>query len=535
MVKKLILMIILSITLFLSSCSLLDPDKILKEGYDNLILEQTVVARDFELPQSVSTSFFWPINVDWESSSSLITIDDDIAKVNFISNKEKDTDVELLAKISFSNKSITKAFTVTIPKYDLDKLTSNKTNFGNRLDIDGPLTEGCLPSTGNPKVLVIPVNLDSDNKTDKLLNDIEIAFNGSSEETGYESVKTYYQKSSYGKLNIEFNVMKEWFTPKRNKRFYEYYYDDDTYADGSTKILQEALAYFDNKINYSDYDLNNDDYIDSVWLIYNCDVDFEAESIYWAYTFWDYSDNVYDGKYACYYAFAGTDFMDPNVNIDESYDPKGITIDSHTYIHETGHLLGLEDYYDYDESKGATGGLYGADMMDCNIGDHGVISKLLLGWVEPTIIAGPGSITLDLNAFSTTGDCIIVADRKLTSIYDSYYIIELYNNEGLNSFVKPIEGYGIRITKINAEKNLVGGTLELNDGDYTCGFKYDNSDEKQLFVDLIYTGEVKYNGYSLDNNILFTEKEILNNNEIFFELTVNKCNNQTANITIKIS
>ena len=99
MMKKLILIIILSITLFLSSCSLLDPDKILKEGYDNLILEQTVVARDFELPQSVSTSFFWPINVDWESSSSLITIDDDIAKVNFISNKEKDTDVELLAKI----------------------------------------------------------------------------------------------------------------------------------------------------------------------------------------------------------------------------------------------------------------------------------------------------------------------------------------------------------------------------------------------------------------------------------------------------
>lgn len=535
MMKKLILSFILSITLILSSCSLFNSEEILQEAYDNLKLEETLVNRDFELPATVDTSYFFPLTVTWESSSSLVIIDNDIARVNFISNKEKDTDVNLTATISFSDESITKSFVITIPKYNLDKMLIEKSNFSNRLDTDGPLTEGCLPSIGNPKVLVIPINLDSTNKSDKLLTDIDIAFNGTVNETGYESVKTYYQKSSYGKLNIDFDILDEWYTPKRKKRYYENYYNIETNADGSTLLLQESLTYFDDKINYNDYDLNNDNYIDSVWLIYNCDVDFMSDSIYWAYTYWDLSDKKYDGNYAYYYAIAGTDFMYPSINEDDSYDPTGIKIDAHTFIHETGHLLGLDDYYDYDEYKGIEGGLYGADMMDENIGDHCPISKLLLGWINPTLVAGPGNVTLDLSSFALTGECIIVADRKISSIYDTYYIIELYTNDGLNSFEKPIDDYGIRITKINAFKNIVDGNVEINYGDYTTGFKYDNSDEKQLFVDLICNGEVKYNGYSLDSDILFKEKQILKNNKIFFELIVNSCNNKTANITIKIA
>ena len=524
----------MTITLLLSSCSLMNLDDIIDEGYNILDLENKVVAYDFELPHKVYTSFILPLNVSWESSSSLIQINNDIAYVDFISNKDCDTTVVLTAYITLFNKSTTKEFELTIPKYDLDKLTTIKTNFSNRLDTDGPLTYGCLPSVGNPKVLVIPINLDSFHQTTRLLSDINIAFNGTSTQTGYESVKSYYLTSSYGKLDIDFVVMNEWFTPKRKKTYYEYYYNDDTYADGSTLLLQEALAYYDDKLDYNDYDSNNDGYIDSVWLIYNCDVDFVDESIYWAYTYWDNSDKLYDGKDISYYAFAGTDFMYPSINIDDSYDPTGIKIDAHTYIHETGHLLGLEDYYDYDEEIGPTGGLYGADMMDRNIGDHGCISKLLLGWIEPTIVAGTGEITLNLNAFSSSGDCIIIADKKLTSIYDSYYMIELYNNNGLNSFVKPINGYGIRITKINAAKNIVNGYVELNNGYYNTGFKYDNSDEKHLFVDLICSGEVKYNKYSLDSSILFKENQKLIDNDIFFELIVNKCDMYNATITIKI-
>lgn len=532
--KKFILIFVMSITLLLSSCSLFNYDDILKKGYDNLTLEETIVSRDFELPQTVSAGFL-PLQVKWESSSSLITIDGNMAKVDFISNKDQDTNVTLIATISLLTSSTTKEFVVTVPKYDLGEISTTTANFGNRLDLDGPLTEGCLPSIGNPKVLVVPVNLDSNNKTNALLNDINMAFNGTSEETGFESVKSYYQKSSYGKLNIEFNVIDEWFTPKHNKTFYDNYYDSKSSADGSTLLLQEALTYYDSKINYTDYDTNDDGYIDSVWLIYNCDVNFsDSSSVYWAYVYWDYSETLYDGKDVYYYAMGGTDFMHPTKTEAGTYDPSGIKVDAHTFIHETGHLLGLDDYYDYVEYRGADGGLYGADMMDGNIGDHGAINKLLLGWIEPKVVAGTGAITLELSSFTKTGDCVIVADRKLTSIYDTYYIIEFYTNDGLNSFVKPIDGYGIRITRINAEKNIIDGKVELNNGDYQCGFKYDNSDEEQLFVDLIYNSEVEYKGYSLDGKVLFKEKEELDRKDIFFELVVNSCNEISASITISI-
>ena len=538
--KKIYLFLILSITLLLSSCSLFDVEGILEEAKENLILEYDVVAYDFSLPKSAKSGSY-SLQVEWESSSNLIEIVTSklgtiTAKVDFSANKEKDTEVILTATISLFSSNTTKEFIVTVPKYDLGEISAKEIAFDNRLDIDGPLTEGCLPSVGNPKMLVIPVNLEERSKTNSLLNEIEMAFNGTSEQTGYESVRSYYQKSSYGKLNLEINVLDEWFTPTRSKSYYENFYDDRTGDDGSALLLQQALAYYDDKIDYSDYDYNNDGYIDGVWLVYNCDVDFyDSSSIYWAFVYWNYDETEYDGKQAYYYAFGGTDFMHQTKNQAGTYDPTSIKIDAHTFIHETGHLLGLDDYYDYEERKGATGGLYGADMMDYNIGDHSAVSKLLLGWITPTVVSGSGTITLDIESFVDTGKCIIVTDRKMLSIYDTYYMIEFYTNTGLNELVKPISSYGVKVTKVNAQKNYINGEVELNNGTYQCGFKYDNSDEKELFINLICDKkDVKYNGYSLSGDVLFTEKEYLRDEDIFFELVVNTCSELGANITITI-
>ena len=68
-----------------------------------------------------------------------------------------------------------------------------------------------LPSTGDVNLLVIPMlipgyenidlNNDEINDNNKVLEDIEKAFFGTENEK-YDSVKTFYQKSSYNKLNI---------------------------------------------------------------------------------------------------------------------------------------------------------------------------------------------------------------------------------------------------------------------------------------------------------------------------------------------
>ena len=62
-----------------------------------------------------------------------------------------------------------------------------------------------------------------------------------------------------------------------------------------------------------------------------------------------------------------------------------------------------------------------------------------------------------------------------------------------------------------------------------------SDDEKELFINLICDKkDVKYNGYSLSGDVLFTEKEYLRDEDIFFELVVNTCSELGANITITI-
>ena len=56
-----------------------------------------------------------------------------------------------------------------------------------------------------------------------------------------------------------------------------------------------------------------------------------------------------------------------------------------TVIHETGHVLGLPDYYSASTQTGGASwpsGIMGSDMMMDNVGDHNGFSKWLLGWLD---------------------------------------------------------------------------------------------------------------------------------------------------------
>ena len=413
----------------------------------------------------------------------------DSIQVMAVGNGEKYINSEYSAKLSYGGPS------------------ANVVDFENMLSADGPLTDNCLPSIGTPNVLVIPVNLDSSKKTDKILEDIKLAFTGSSLDTGWHSVDTYYQLSSYGSLDFNFTVLDEWFTPSRTAAYYNDYYDEYTGNDGSCLILEEAIEYYDSKIDFTKYDNNSDGYVDAVWLIYNKDVDYDGDTMYWAFQYQITTNETYDGVGIKYFAFAGSDFM-----YEETETNEGFIIDAHTYIHETGHLMGLDDYYDYDESTGPSGGLYWADMMDSNLGDHSAISKLLLNWINPTVISGEGSIILELNSFTTTGDVLLIANHELSSVYDEYFLIEFYTEEGLNENDMPIYDeyqtvYGIRILHVDARKCYdYGGDVTYNDGDsYYTGFLYDNSDTSKLFVDTM-CQQKPNNAYGYaTSEILFTD------------------------------
>lgn len=342
-----------------------------------------------------------------------------------------------------------------------------------------------IPSTGTVKGLVVPINFLDDSFTAQELTDLTIAFNGSATETGWESVKTYYQESSYQKLNLSFTILPAFQTGK-NISYYEAMYEEDYPED---EIMAAVLAYYDGSIDFSEYDSDDDGEIDAIYLIYAAPVDYEDDSLWWAWVtyFYEEEPTTYDGVSVNYYMWAGADFMYDVMDDNEtewSYDDVYVTVNSTTYVHETGHLLGLDDYYDYDLDNGPAGGLGGADMMDMAVGDHNAATKYLLGWIDPTIITD--STTIQLESFGTTVSAYIIYKDEV-SPFSEYIIIEFFTPDGLNDITKGYCGlfstYGVLIYHVDARMDSSIG--DSGNEIYDTPFSFNNSTSDHKFIRII--------------------------------------------------
>lgn len=405
-----------------------------------------------------------------------------------------------------------------------------------------------LPSIGSPKVLVIPIEFTNSTAPANIVSNLEKAFFGTSADTGWESLKSYYYKSSYGKLDISGTVLKPYNTGKTTSYYdnlYKQYLKDlEKYESGKTdeypdcveySIIREALKYYDNQINYQDYDYNGDGYIDSIYLVYTNKYSEDSDSFWWAYTneFLTEEQEYYDGVEADFYMFMSYEFFFDKLN------NQTVNLNTETLIHETGHLLGLDDYYDYDSSTGPNGGIGGGDMMDYNVGDHNAYSKLMLGWIDPYVVNG-NTTTLTLNSFGSSGDAVIVFKQYDGSFFGEYYIIDFYTPDGLNAQGAGNNGLfsvsGIRIYHIDSTLNDPAdcwSIFELT--------KYNNSYTDHLLIKLVEAdgrNDIEL-GYSSENSDLFSAGDSFVNIKWYdktnagFSVKVNYIENGQANITIE--
>lgn len=342
-----------------------------------------------------------------------------------------------------------------------------------------------LNSTGTQKILVLPIVIKGyeQNATADVITKLDHTFFNKNDDVFYESVSSFYYKSSYEKLNLTGKVA-DWFNPNVTPSELKSH-ESTTYDDGGLFwLLDEALAWYQTKYDdLASFDSNNDGYVDSIYLIYsapNYYNDSNLSSFYWAFTYshmLNKEDESRSGLKAMRYSWSSFDFMYQGYGNDK--------LDAHTYIHETGHLLGLADYYDTGNSNVSPMGL--VDMMDYDIGDHSMYSKFALGWTSPYVIDKAGTITL--NSSTLTGDCLIFKTNNMNNTpFDEYLMLEFITPDGLNTQdylsgyqkyfdetpIKGFEASGIRITYINSR--AVDSNNQFNDDiNQMIGVKFSNT------------------------------------------------------------
>ena len=374
---------------------------------------------------------------------------------------------------------------------------SNRTNKAafTYLDVNESAHSPITPSTGDVNILVVPVNFDLndirpyerrsyiDFNDGNYLEAMEYTFNGTSSLDGanpyWESVSSFYEKSSYGNLHFNFEITDP-FTPEMSAS--EFLSKEDLTSSSSsvggsqaliTDILEHGLTKNDVPIDIFDskYDRNEDGYIDGMWLIYNVidgDLVSSESQPFWAYTT-NYLAKATDTETG-EIKIVGTRYA--NCALSFLYDDSTLGYDAHTIIHETGHMLGLDDYYSYDNS-GNYGYLGGIDMMDLNIGDHSAFSKYALGWIEPTVIY-KNDTTITLKPFEDTGEALIIPSSYYNdSAFSEYLILEYETPTGLNELdatKKYRNAYPLAFSNGLAIYHVDARLIkhEIQNGYYTC-------------------------------------------------------------------
>lgn len=278
------------------------------------------------------------------------------------------------------------------------------------------------------KILVVPVSFTNKSKvpTEAVREDITKTFFGAPSETGWESVASYYYKSSRGKLNLTGQV-----TPWVNLGIRTS--DIKNSEDVENKIIKKIYSTLPAS-TLREYDLNQDGWLDALWIVYGADIQQSGNENFWAYVSWVYSESNMNKPYPGVFGWASYKFMYEGADselpqfLGENGEKK---VDAHTFIHETGHMLGLSDYYDYNGKKNPSGGI---DMMGNNIIDHNAYSKFLLQWNQPYVPNDIEEETLiTLRPATTSGDFILLQPNWNGSVFDEYILIEYYTSDVLNA------------------------------------------------------------------------------------------------------
>ncbi len=345
-------------------------------------------------------------------------------------------------------------------------------------NVHGPCTDLEAPNAPSIGKLNIPTFIisfadterDPDIMSKRAIKDL--LFNVSNK----KSLSYWMYRSSYGQLEVDGSVY--FYKAKKKMRDYE-----GVEAYDYEPLAEEVMEAFDDEIDFSDFDSDDDGYIDAmIFNIIGADDYFYGSQNSW-YDDPDFSiDGVQPGKYI----------------IDDA-QPLNSESDREYYVqvaaHEMGHCMGLRDLYKVgeDEDFDAMNGIAGSEMMDEMEGDYSQFSKLMLGWLtddEVQICREDGEYTIPSSSFS--GGCILIprdTDMKDSETITSEYFLIQYDtaNGNMESVLTP-KTSGVRILHCDAtiDTDVYGERIFRYDVQSPT---YDETHNSQRLVRLVNDGE----------------------------------------------
>ena len=319
-----------------------------------------------------------------------------------------------------------------------------------------------MPSQGNGRMVIIYADF-YDCKYNYLpeMSEVEQAAFGkgdpNSKQYPWESVAAFFNRSSKGKMELTGNAFR--YTAQKSVNSYQG-------VPGQKELLTEACKALDSQINFADYDGDGNGYIDTVFLVVPAQA---SDDTWWPASVAFSNDSyVYDGMKIGH-------MITGNCQLDSKDNHHNFIS---TICHESGHCMGLPDYYFYDRKEDFDGlhGTAGSELMDDTGGDLSCVSKLQLGWYKPEQIqvydpsAGEQTFTL-YNAQTSSGNTVIIPCGELDGRYHGEFMMIEYTTKDGNNSAPPWYvqmGSGVRIYHADTT---------LYDNGWWVSYKYANSSE----------------------------------------------------------
>lgn len=257
------------------------------------------------------------------------------------------------------------------------------------------------------------------------------------------SARDYFTDASLNQFRPTFDVYGPVVLPEKCA----YYGENDLYGNDAAPeyMVKHACELLDDKINFADYDLDNDGKVDNIFVIYAGQGEASEGASYtvWPHQ-WDLSKGgitlKLDGKIIDHYACT---------NEWEDKRPDGIG----TFVHEFSHVMGLPDLYstDYGPAASKTPGEwsvldYGPYNNDGRTPPtYSIFERNAMGWIDPIVLDGEAHV--ELGHIMTTNNGAI----KLTDSKSEFFLFENRQQAGWDEF---IPGHGMLVWHIDYKANV---------------------------------------------------------------------------------